>query len=188
MDNSWPVFFKTTCIVLVNLQEVAGGKNCHRIEFHRESSLVTQSTSCAIATAMKLHCKCKISNCLTYFDKDMFCLYIKLQKESPFLFLVLRCAWDFGVSFCWIDSVWKSTLQWWQEELFTFSTKKRNFSYDQKISLFKTTNAELIYSCAIKTKNFFGKTHRVIQRHSHTTCVHTWCVNCKWLDKYLLAV
>ena len=26
-DNSWPVFFKTTCIVWVNLQEVAGGKN-----------------------------------------------------------------------------------------------------------------------------------------------------------------
>ena len=26
-DNSWPVFFKTTYIVLVNLQEVAGGKN-----------------------------------------------------------------------------------------------------------------------------------------------------------------
>ena len=26
MDNSWPVFFKTTCIVLGNLQKVAGGK------------------------------------------------------------------------------------------------------------------------------------------------------------------
>ena len=25
-DNSWPVFFKTTYIVLVNLQKVAGGK------------------------------------------------------------------------------------------------------------------------------------------------------------------
>ena len=25
-DNSWPVFFKTTYVVLVNLQKVAGGK------------------------------------------------------------------------------------------------------------------------------------------------------------------
>ena len=51
--------------------------------------------------------------------------------------------------------------------------QKEIFPTDQKIILFKTTNAELIYSCAIKTKTFFGKTHRVIQRHSHTTCVHT---------------
>ena len=52
-------------------------------------------------------------------------------------------------------------------------SKKEIFPTDQNSVSLKTTNAELIYSYAIKTKNFFGKTHCVIQRHSHTTCVHT---------------
>lgn len=148
----YDLLYRSRCPVLISSKQIMKyiiNNNNNKIELHRESSLiVTQSTSCAIATAMKLHCKCKISNCFIYFDKGMFCLYIKLQKESPFLFLDLRCAWDFGVSFSWIDSVWKSTLQWWQEELFTFSTK-RKFSYRSKKSVSLKLLTQSLFTLAL---------------------------------------